>query len=206
MSAGIADIPDVTRVQVGDKVEVWRKIGHKYHSTEHALYPWDPAVVQALQRDFDPTMEPLWVRNLYRRPNGKLIIFDRHVISVFDQRLEGTGLELTFGMLEWPYPRQRPNKVFDIIEVGNNPLSKDLPGNYGALDWGYFHETIHRADWVKFVQTALDGKTQEQVVEIITRARNLQKEKFWGDLKAEIDYRWDNDWDHSIAKTKEYFT
>jgi hypothetical protein len=206
LTAGIADIPDVTRVQVGDKVEAWRKLGHRYYATEHPLYPWDPAVVRAFRLEFDPTFTPLWVRNIYRRPNGMLLYYDRHAIGVYDPQLEGSGIELTYGELEWTSHKLRPNKVFDILWGGKNPISSDLPGQYQPLDWAQFHEKIHCKDWVAFILDELGDKTIEERVEIIARHRRDMKEKFYADLKAELDYRFDHDWDHSIEKTKQYFT
>lgn len=208
MPVGVADIPDVTRVKLGDTEEAWRKLGHRYFATPHPFFPWDPAVIRAFRREFDPTFTPLWVRNTYRRPNGMLLFYDRHAIGVYDPQLEGSGLELTFGQLEWAAKgsRLRPNKVFDILWAGDNPLSKDLPGQYAPLDWQYFYETIHRRDWMRFVQEELADKTPDQITEIIQRYRRDHKEKFYSDLKAELDYRFDNDWDHSIEKSTTYFT
>ena len=205
-SHGYSDIPDVVRVRINDKVETWTKLGHQYFSTNHPLYPWDPAVVRVIKKEIQETFVPCWVRNLYRDIRGNVQYFDRMVIAFYNEQKESSGLELHFGHLYRGSSDRgpRPNEVFDILE-GPPIYGDDVPGAFIPGGWQAYQDLLLLIDYRKAVEEQQGNLSQDQITAAMVSRFQAKKAEQWASLKAAQDYKWDHDWDHSIVHTMEIY-
>lgn len=108
----------------------WKELSIKYTCVPDAAYPWDPAIVKAIQV-FDPGFAPIWVRWTFLSPdNTEIVTFGRHAFGRYRElqkdvptlRIEAMPLNAFF---------KKPN-IIEKVWMGQS--DSDLPGPYQPFD------------------------------------------------------------------------
>lgn len=127
----------------------WRPYAVEVSAIPDPLYPYDPAVVEAIRNEFDPGIIPLIVRRVYRADTGELRTARFHAIATHrwtDEHMTEPPEPWTFRVMlpllyEGPYGDdfRRPNRMAMHIEDRTSRLGDGLPGGYLPFDWRVYH-------------------------------------------------------------------
>jgi hypothetical protein len=121
----------------------WLFVGEHYSCIPDAQYPWDPAVVKAIQ-EFCPDAVPILIKSLWQRSWSETSPLDhmqlvRHGIA----RCVRDPLMATH-QFYCEMPANHDGRVPNYIEVNwydraNRPWGHDLPGEYLPFDWELYY-------------------------------------------------------------------
>ena len=109
-------------------------------------YPWDPAVVRAIRREFDPNMVPVWIRKVYKHDTGGVEVTGYHGIASHkwspDVRVPlwvYRALMPTVGGFE------RPTSIHLHLRE-KDPQGVPIPGSFVPFDWRIYDGLISGRD------------------------------------------------------------
>ena len=57
------------------------RMGYQISAIPDPAYPWDPAIVKKIRREFDPAWTPLFARERWMTPNKGFITTERHMVG-----------------------------------------------------------------------------------------------------------------------------
>jgi len=57
------------------------RMGYQISAIPDPAYPWDPAIVKKIRREFDPAWTPLFARERWMTPNKGFVTTERHMVG-----------------------------------------------------------------------------------------------------------------------------
>lgn len=185
-------VPQSPEVPVGllGKGDVIREI-HCYISTVPSeSYPYDPAILRAIWV-IEPEVVPVWIRRVYRTPAGSDIVMGYHGLyryrSIPDTQRPVVPELHRIGVASVGCRFPRPNIEWLLLE--GDPPFPGWPGIFLPFSWQTYQD-LRRAWYLsQFVV-----EDNEKLAKTIVDQANEKKAKKEAALKAEQDYRWDQEW------------
>jgi hypothetical protein len=115
-------------------------------------YPWDPTVVRAIQREFDPEFVPVFVKNVFRTATGGHFAQGFHAAAASS---DPAGLSLTEPIQPWVHRslqrtygrsgRKRPSRIH-LHFFNRGPGGRPVPNTFVPFDWNIYWFLISMRD------------------------------------------------------------
>lgn len=185
----------------------WRVVGSETKAIADAVYPWDPAVVKAIH-EFDPNVEPLFCKAVYRSSTGGIRVFGWHAIGSLHR-------DPRYRVPSWAYRVMRPASgriglpatQFDLhLKDRRLPKGNGLPGGgaYLPFDWRVF--ALLRSMYVEWTaRQVLDfnKRVQEDARRIAREKAEQRSEDAWKQDERIMRPHFENIDQHDIARLAE---
>lgn len=167
----------------------WLEEGFYYQTFPDSQYPYNPAIVKAC-REIDPTLIPLWVKWVFKRPmddsrGWEYKVFGRHGLAKYvpNPVTERPGFKVLKGFND---QSPIPNVMLEIFD-DNRPDMKeegqgDLPGKYLPFEWYIYYG-------VKSLFLNANKGTEHDTAVLVKRREDQKKqnEDFWEDFNRDKD-------------------
>jgi len=180
----------------------WKYVAFQMSLFPHPAYPFDPVVVRRFREDIDPSMLPVWMRHVWRSPEGGLHYFDYHVLSFENPDWDKVGPESEQNPPHRDFrgvrqstkgPSRRPHDYIEILysksRILARALSPDIIGAFWPLSMMHYHK-YREITWANN-QAIRKDQAEASNEAIKDRIRRVDAH-----YRAESDYRWDHDWNH----------
>ena len=204
----MAEFKQGPRVQVNETSEDWTKLDTVYYVLPAGdCLPVPARYILDACRRVDPGYMLMSVRNVYRNPHGSIHYFDRYVTALGD---DGTRMDKPhpdFLRFEVRYPFRytgvRPHEILDIWE--GDEVVKGLPGAYLPFTWAQVEDVQFFARKMEAIRAELEAVSNKRFGKVIPaevlqrkiwEAKASTKKKAMDKLQAEVNYRWDHDWNY----------
>lgn len=158
----------------------WKEIGMELSCVPNAVYPWDKEVVAAIRR-IAPDIVPVWVRWIFKDPDGKVVVFGRHALARVNKDKKNEGVAWPVEMPSMPCNGmwfEAPNDELIIWQSETNSVAEDVPGDYKPFNWELYKFV---ADNYKHHDVK---ELKKRFIDDVKAARQSEREK----LAAEQDY------------------
>lgn len=114
----------------------WQGYAVNVSAAPDVMYPYDPAVVRAIHREFDPCVVPLIVRRVYKSSTGGFRVARFHALARRHTNPEFVPAPWTARVLMPLSSRQdAPTAMLFHLEDRTTRLGDGLPGSYLPFNW-----------------------------------------------------------------------
>ncbi len=170
------------------KIHGWLEIGQFYSCIPDAAYPWDPVVMKAIW-EFAPDAIPMWVQWVFHTPpedsESEIVIYGRHALGRKIWHPQSEVLPFPCAMPTMPclgLTFEKPNKIWFVHTGGDNPRSRDLPGNYLGFDDTMLDRAKRSADGFKMSDEEYRQQLREEYLEGPKRRREALRAAYEEEL------------------------
>jgi len=173
----------------------WWPIGVVVSAIPDVLYPWDPAVVKAIRKEFDPGLVPLMVKRVYRARSGAQRVYRFHALAslVLDKDYRpAPWTERVLKPICGPVPRVSLMNLH--LEDGNKRPGDGRPGEYRPFTWELFYRL--RSLWQDWSEKEIKAYKEEHGREAQTLravdSANLRTVLSWKENERQLRRRIQN--------------
>ncbi len=176
-----------SRPTIGDR-RAWRGWAVEVSAIPDVLYPFDPAVLRAVHREFDPHVLPVIVRRVFRSSTGGFRVARFHALARRHRDFELTPAPWTYRvMMPLRGRQQSPTVMIMHLEDRTTRLGDGLPGSYLPFNWRVYGA-------LRGLYQTLSTTEKKQLIHQKGRAAQARKKRIAADEMVRRRQRDDAAW------------
>ena len=178
------------------------------------LYPFDPAVVRAIQREFDPDFIPVWVKNVFRVGTGGYVVQQYHAAAA---AADASALNVVREPEAWTQrslppvygERKRPTRLH-LHFFNRGPGGRPVQGTFVPFGWNIYwfltsmRDTMDAQEKKAFLEKHDPAVAQAKAVREADEAVAYKEKQDAGYLARNLEAFDVSDWKRLAAKGLDY--